>query len=365
MRYNDNSPDEKRLGLTEEEINSPEFDPEEFAPAPDGSRPADNGKKHSSVLFAVMCAFFAVIIAVLGFLAPAENIHKIEAVREQRVLSQFRYCTKAEYVKTVDGCDVYAVFYKEKVAGIGVYHTVKGFSGDIEILLTMGGANEIVDVSVISENESHGLGDKIRDKKFLDQFRGMTVFEEESEIDLISRATASSDAVVGGVRDILETGINTFSVAKDLKAETITSDEIIEDKKNENSDAEETTGDADETTRYGSYFDTFVPPGLDGPGGGHNLDGHGGGANANNGGGNMNVDGEDSTTFFETETKEEDTTDVTTAADTTAKPKPDPEPVTDAPVTEPPVTEPPETDAPDTDEPVTDTPPADDTSAEG
>lgn len=357
----------KNTGLTEEEINSPEFDPDEFAPAPDKSKKTGD-KKHSSLLFAVMCAVFAGVIALLGIFAPMENTHKIETVREKTVLSQFKYCTEAKFVKTTAGCDVYAVYYKDKLAGIGMYHTVKGFADNIEMLLVMGGSNEIVNVMIVDENESLGLGDKIKDKSFLDQFRGMTVFDDNTDIDLISRATASADAVVGGVKDILETGINTFSVAKDLKIETITADEIAADRKNNKKDeSEETTGDAEETTGKASHGNSFVNP-FEDEKDGRELDGRGGGANGNKNGGDMNVDGKDVTTVYETETKETETSDTTKAPaeDTTKAPK-DTEkqetkapvteaPVTEPPVTEPPVTEPPETEPPETEPPVTEQP---------
>ena len=358
MKYNENSPEERKSGLTEEEINSPEFNPEEFAPAPEKNILPSGEKKYSSVLFGAICAVFAVILALVGAFSTFDAA-KSEKAREDLVLSNFKYCTKAVFVKSTDGCDVYAVYYKEKVAGVGVYRTVKGFAGNIEILVSMGGANEITDVSVICENESAGLGDKIRDEEFLEQFNGLTAYDEKTQIDLVSRATASSDAVVGGVKFILESGINTFSVAKELKAETITAEEIAKDVNNNGSDAEETTGDAEETT--GKENGGFTVPDFD-DSDGRELDGQGGNGNSNNGGGNMSVDGEDVTTVYETESEDTTASDTTASRPQTTKPSE----VTDkpAPDTEPPVTEtqPPETEEPVTDEPVvTDAPDTGDT----
>lgn len=374
MKYNDNLPEEQRRGLTEEEINSPEFNPEEFAPAPEKIAPAAAGaaaqKRHPSLIFGVMCAVFAVIIALFGVLSPAGSAASQRKVRESQVLSYFKHCTRAVFVKEENDCEVYAVYYKEKVAGVGFYKTVKGFSGKIEVLVLMDGANEIKEVAVISENESPGLGDRIRSESFLKQFKGLKAFEENTKIDVVSGATASSDAVTGAVKAVLESGINTFSVAKDLRAETITAEEISEDVKQGGEKTEETTGEAEETTGKGSSFDSNFRPDLDDYDG-QKLNGQGGSENKNNGGGNMSADGKDVTTVYETETKESDTTD-TAAPDTNHEETKAPEAVTTAPETETkaPETEPvtdPVTQAPQdtTDAPAQDTTAPDDTTAEG
>lgn len=373
MKYNDNLPEEQRNELTEEEINSPEFDPEEFAPAPEKVAPAAAGvasqKKHPSLLFGAMCAVFAVIIALLGLLSPLSTVTTQRKVRENTVLSYFKHCTRCAFVKEENDCEIYAVYYKEKIAGVGFYKTVKGFSGNIEVLVVMGGENEVKEVSVISENESPGLGDKIRSKSFLSQFKGLKSFDDKTKIDVVSRATASSDAVTGAVKAVLESGVNTFSVAKELRVETVTEAEISEDVKKNGEKTDETTGEAEETTRKSDSGNNSRPD-LDDYDG-KKLNGQGGNANKNKGEGNMSADGEDVTTVYETETKESDTAKETEPETKPAETKaPEPEtteakPETTAPETEP-VTEPvTEETEPETTEAEPETTVPDETVAEG
>ena len=86
-----------------------------------------------------------------------------------------------------------------------------GYGGPIRILVGMAADGSVIDIAVISHNETPGLGKKIETAHFKDQFRNPTLKEmylkkesPDGAIDAITAATISSRAVTDGVRKALE-----------------------------------------------------------------------------------------------------------------------------------------------------------------
>ena len=89
--------------------------------------------------------------------------------------------------------------------------------------------NKITGIEVISQQETPGLGAKIKESSFLQQFIGKTLEElkikkDGGKIDAVTGATISSRAVTNGVRQAIEQsmGINQTS---ESNAEQITNDD--------------------------------------------------------------------------------------------------------------------------------------------
>lgn len=324
--------------LTEEDINSPEFDPDEFAPAPSRNAAAGVPNMKNSLFLVILCAACALVLALTNVFTVFAAEKGEKDIRREAVLNLFPGCNRAELYDTVEDLPVYVVYYKGKLAGYAVFVTEDGYIGPIEMLVAFDTDNKVSQVKIVSQNESEGLGSKICKNKFLSQFAGMP--DEDIEIDLISGATISSRAVKDGVERALKLELDFLTIAEELDVETITASEIEEDqKKDEETDdttASETTKNPVVTTR----------PGDDTAFGGDNV----GGNNANTGDGNNgSAQGEDNTTVYETETEEPEET---TAEETTAETQAPQEttavttspPVTTAPpvTTVPPETKPPE-----------------------
>ena len=85
----------------------------------------------------------------------------------------------------------------------------RGYGGTIDILVGVKPDNESLQgIKIITQQETPGLGAKIIDASFLDQFKGVAVDEvglarDGGRIDAISGATISSSAVVEGVKDAI------------------------------------------------------------------------------------------------------------------------------------------------------------------
>lgn len=80
----------------------------------------------------------------------------------------------------------------------------EGFGGDIEVVLGVDESNTVVTVEIGGKyfSETEGLGSKVREPAFAEQFIGKTLPIAADEIDMISGATVSSKAVVRAIEKI-------------------------------------------------------------------------------------------------------------------------------------------------------------------
>ena len=85
----------------------------------------------------------------------------------------------------------------------------RGYGGTIDILIGLKPDNKSLQgIKIITQQETPGLGAKIINASFLDQFKGVGVNEVElsrdgGKIDAITGATISSAAVVNGVKQAI------------------------------------------------------------------------------------------------------------------------------------------------------------------
>lgn len=96
-----------------------------------------------------------------------------------------------------------------EVIGYVITVTAKdGYGGDISFMMGVSGDGQLTGIEVLSISETAGLGMKAKEPAFLDQFTGKTVDSyaysktgatAENEIDAISGATITTNAVTNGV----------------------------------------------------------------------------------------------------------------------------------------------------------------------
>ena len=165
-----------------------------------------------------------VMSAALGFVylktkGPIETASKqkeIEAIKQ--VLPEFDSDPSAGKTEK-DGVIVYQVSKQNKLVGFAIKSfTDKGFGGHVEIMagfLPDGSINKVV---VLINKETPGLGTKMTDPKFSDQFLGknpadfiLKVKKDGGKVDAITAATVSSRAYC----DALQRAFNTLKVLSD------------------------------------------------------------------------------------------------------------------------------------------------------
>ena len=112
------------------------------------------------------------------------------------------------------------VFYpglnaKGEVIGFALKVTSKiGYAGDIQMMIGITSKGEILDIQIISMNETPGLGTKVSEPAFRDQFKGKSlengakfVLKKDDssnyDLDAVSGATISSRAVTYAVHRVV------------------------------------------------------------------------------------------------------------------------------------------------------------------
>ena len=156
--------------------------------------------------------------AGLGFVyeltkAPIEQSilnKKIEAIKQ--VVPEFNNNPYEEMLKLPtgegDSLDVYIAKMDSDVVGYAIStYTKDGFSGDILLMAGFDVSGSIFNITVLEHKETPGLGTKMAEPDFKDQFKNinpaeivMKVKKDGGQIDAITSATISSRAFCDAVQ---------------------------------------------------------------------------------------------------------------------------------------------------------------------
>jgi len=117
--------------------------------------------------------------------------------------SEFEQLTVAD--PAIDSC--YAGSANGEVVGYTVQVTVKGYGGDVELVVGADADGVITGLNVGGANfsETAGLGAKAKEPAFTEQFKGLTApLVLKDNVDSITGASITSGAVVNGVNTALD-----------------------------------------------------------------------------------------------------------------------------------------------------------------
>lgn len=168
------------------------------------------------VLSLTLIAFGAA--ACLGFVyemtkKPIEisNLNKkLSAIKQ--VVPEFDNNPNAEMYKLPtgegDSLEVYPAKKGEEIIGYAVNtYTNNGFSGNITLMTGFKPDGTIIDITVLKQKETPGLGTKMAEPGFKDQFKGknpaefqLKVVKDGGPVDAITAATISSRAFCEAVQ---------------------------------------------------------------------------------------------------------------------------------------------------------------------
>ena len=151
----------------------------------------------------LICTVVAGLLAVVNSLTADRIAENAQRRREQAVSAIFSDMTLMQNtnVSWPEGVDtVYSIYRSYACIGFAVDLTVRGFGGDINMIVGIGPDGTVRGVRVISHAETPGLGSRATLSDYLDNFIGvgerLTIKED---VDAISGATISSKAVVDGI----------------------------------------------------------------------------------------------------------------------------------------------------------------------
>jgi electron transport complex protein RnfG len=156
------------------------------------------------VILAVICLVASSILAGMYSFAKPHTDKQAQAGTEAGLLQVIPQASRFEAVKSKDEILYYQGYDKEnKPVGIAFYASAKGYSSTIETLAGMSEEGKIIAIKVINQDETPGLGTRVDEKSFTEQFcdRGVT---DLLQVSTISGATISSSAVIKSVKQRAE-----------------------------------------------------------------------------------------------------------------------------------------------------------------
>ena len=178
-------------------------------------------KRESSFLNMVLTLFIITLVAstALGYIyeltkepiAQSKIKKKLMAIKQ--VVPEFTNNPDEEKYKVaspdgLDSLEFYPAKKDGKIVGTAIEtYTTKGFSGLIKIMVGFKPDGTIYNISVLEHKETPGLGTKMADSKFKDQFTGknpsgfiLNVKKDGGQVDAITAATISSRAFCDAVQ---------------------------------------------------------------------------------------------------------------------------------------------------------------------
>jgi len=99
---------------------------------------------------------------------------------------------------------LYAGLNEGESVGYIIGLSERGYSGLIDMLVAVDTSGIISGVKIINQTETPGLGARVVEAEFTDQFTGKSDFLADNDIHAITAATITSVAVTGGVNYALE-----------------------------------------------------------------------------------------------------------------------------------------------------------------
>jgi len=110
------------------------------------------------------------------------------------------------FIDEVKECTVYTATKDSVIVGYAILATSSGFGGDVELMVGFTPDGKIYNTSVVSHQETPGLGDKMTTEKFRSQFIGFDnktqkarVKKDGGDVDALTAATISSRAFCSAI----------------------------------------------------------------------------------------------------------------------------------------------------------------------
>ncbi|MFH1440838.1 MAG: FMN-binding protein, partial [Candidatus Omnitrophota bacterium] len=144
-------------------------------------------------ILGLICLLSAGLLAVVNsFTAP--KILAQDKEKEEKTLTEvLPEAVKFEPVTSSAGENIYYKAYDKdnKLIGYAFKAAGKGYSSVVETMVGMSLDGNITSVQILSQNETPGLGNRVAEPSFTDQFSGKSI-SALSEVQAITGATISS-----------------------------------------------------------------------------------------------------------------------------------------------------------------------------
>lgn len=151
-----------------------------------------------ALLLAFICALSA---GTLGYFYQLTTpIIKEQKIKAQVFLRKEVLPQAIEFREvTIDNYTVYLGLSNGEIVGGTTNITVRGYGGNIDLILGIDRNKRITGVRVLSHNETPGLGEKVTKGNYLEQYINKSI-SDINTVRFITGATISSKAVQEGVK---------------------------------------------------------------------------------------------------------------------------------------------------------------------
>ena len=163
---------------------------------------ADTLKKVFPIISITVVVFIAVTL--LGLTNTVVR-PKIEWQKEQKIQRMLYEIFPNMTEHTLED-DIYMIYSDGAEIGFALLAVGKGYGGNIDILVGLENETTVKGVTIISHLETPGLGARVTESSFRDQFAGLNIDDvalkrDGGQIDAVTGATISSRAVVDAVME--------------------------------------------------------------------------------------------------------------------------------------------------------------------
>ena len=153
------------------------------------------------VVLGVICLVTSLLLAVTNNVtAPiiAENVVKTANATRQALLPSADTFTEVAPETPTEG--VTAIYKADNDSGYVITAQAKGYGGEVPVMVAFNAEGTIEAVQFLDNDETPGLGQKVKSEAFQSQFSGMPAEEFGlSDIDAITGATISSGAAASAI----------------------------------------------------------------------------------------------------------------------------------------------------------------------
>ena len=147
-----------------------------------------------------------VVLISISLLAFTDQITeaKREEQRDQRIMEMLSdMFPELSHYELVD--EIYLIYDDGEILGYAYIAQGKGYGGNIDILVGLENENTIKGINIVKHTESPGLGARIIEDEYRNQYISLDIADSEmnfdgGQIDSITGATISSKAVADAVR---------------------------------------------------------------------------------------------------------------------------------------------------------------------
>jgi len=153
------------------------------------------------ILLTIVVAVCVSILTYVDSITRDKIAAQENAAVEEMLATMFPEMTDYKYEN-----EIYTIYDGEEQVGYAFLAIGSGYGGDINILVGLEDATTIKEISIISQEETPGLGTRITEPDFTNQFIGLPIDDvalsrDGGQVDAITSSTISSSAVVDAVRE--------------------------------------------------------------------------------------------------------------------------------------------------------------------